>query len=167
MATTGRLPGRQAPETESNTLCLVDRSVDREQPESGLLSVGRLIRLRAQSCARWPGTGLGRLERLTGQRALLSVFGRSTARSTGQRSIFDRLLLPVDRPVDRLLNQRATALWPVDRSVDWSKPESGLLSVGRLTRLRAQSCARPVDRYGRPAPSPVDCYGRPPEPGSQ
>ena len=36
-----------------------------------------------------------------------------------------------DHPVDRALNQRATALWPVDRSVDRSKPESGLLTVGR------------------------------------
>ena len=72
---------------------------------------------------------------------------RSTGRSTGQQSNFDRLLLPVDRPVDRALNQRAMALWPVDRPIDRSNPRVGCFqsvdrSVDRLNGQASVHCAR-------------------------
>ena len=76
---------------------------------------------------------------------------------------------PVDRPtvksrllrlpVDRAQNQRATALWPVDRPVDRGNPRVGCLqSVDRPKGLAACTlvCARLVDRSGRSAPGPVD-----------
>ena len=64
---------------------------------------------------------------------------QSTGRSTGKRSKNRPLRPLVDHPVDRTQNQRATALWSVDRSVDREQPESNLLSVGR-------PCGRPA--YG-------------------
>ena len=87
---------------------------------------------------------------------------RSTGRSTSQWSNFDRLLLPVDRPVDRALNQRATALGrSTARSTratrEWvASSRSTARSTGSMGWLRARICARPVDRSGRPAPGPVD-----------
>ena len=80
---------------------------------------------------------------------------RIPIRSTGQRSKNRPLSPPVDRPVDRAQNQRATPLWPVDRPVDRANPRVGWLqSVDRTVDRPSQLglCARLV-HIGRPVRS--------------
>ena len=103
-------------------------------------------------------------------------------RSTGQRSNFWPLRLPIDR--DWI--QRAMALWPVDRPVDRSRIQSAYSLSGRpLGRPEAflesralwrstdpvdrppqlgcvHALCTSVDRPGRPPTATVDRSGRPP-----
>ena len=90
---------------------------------------------------------------------------RMAFRSTGQRSNFWSLSLPVDR----VLNQRATALWPVDRPVDRGNPRVGCFqSVDRsVDRPKGLACVHILVHVGRPVRSTDSGSGRPPEPGRQ
>ena len=78
---------------------------------------------------------------------------RSTGRSTGQQSIFDRWQLPVDRPVDRPQKQRATLSVRSTARSTGSNPRVGC----------SQSVDRSVDRPTDTATCTTLCTsGRPP-----
>ena len=103
--------------------------------------------------------------------------GGRPARSTANGQKFDRWNL--GRPARSTVpNQRANALWPIDRSVDRPSltvdrsvdrphPRVGYLqSVDRPKWLASvHVLSTSVDRSGRPTLGPVDRSGRPPEPG--
>ena len=73
---------------------------------------------RAQPCARLADTRDGRPAGRPDQRAVLSVFGRSTGRSTGSLQRSKNRPLAVDRPVDQ-----PTVLPDVHKAVHVGRPQ--------------------------------------------